>query len=257
MEELKRQQSPDACRSSTIDNDPQLLRAIREHRVNTWMTSPALEHVVRHDFGKRLGQLATEVGGVEEPVLFSDRPLVRPSYGRPFAFHCDAPSIGVDPATAATPPNASVSVLLFTHDVSPAAMQVFAIRESHRLVRDHLWGLKSPPPCDPKSLRVRFAPMESHMPDFFAKAPGLPWDDTVHVSAPVCGIEAGDVLVADTNLLVALGPNLVHEANVVWRWSIVGAASLPSFATDSWINTWRSSPKQIRFDAPSVFPPLY
>lgn len=101
------QLDPSDCR---IQNDPQRLKAINEHRCNVWMTESQTigKNFVRSDFGKILGSIASTLkednggvdgqknNGVRNPVLFCDRPLFQLPYGRPTMMHFAAPFFGLE-----------------------------------------------------------------------------------------------------------------------------------------------------------------
>lgn len=81
---------------SRIENDPQRLNAINEHRCNLWMTESQTigKEFVRGEFGKILGTLVE--ANIKNPVLFCDRPMFQLPYGRPSLMHFAAPFFGLD-----------------------------------------------------------------------------------------------------------------------------------------------------------------
>ncbi|CUG38282.1 Hypothetical protein, putative [Bodo saltans] len=258
-EELQSNRNAKLCRS-TVDNDPQLLRAIQNHRVNTWMTERSLEDYIRGDTGKALGRIANEVGGISLPVLFADQPIARPAFGRPHYFHCAAPVIGVN--NILDTPAATLLMLLQTP--SEAAMPMYVVENSHVLVRNRLSQLQGTARRDLlESMSTRFLPMESHMRHVVEKIfPATAGGDqqggtSVAKSVVLQGLNVGDVLIVDPCLLWGLGPNFTGEEALMWRGHVVGETSVASVEGPSWIRDWRSSSTRVDFRAAAVFPPLH
>lgn len=247
LEELESLKRSENC-GSTIANDPQLLKAIEEYRVNLWMTDRGIEAAIRGELGKALGRVAQEVAGVDSPVLFSDSPIARPAFGRPVLFHISAPTIGV---SFDAPTSAATTLLVFTHAASCTSMQPFIIRSSRDRVRSQLWG---PTRCvDPTKLELRFSPLESHIPHMTQHF--RLGDDAV--SEPLTGVMPGDTIVLDPHTMIGFGPNLSGDSNVVYRANVVSRSSTPSLQCLSWLVGWRSSPSRVKFSADVVFPRLY
>lgn len=252
LQQLQKERKPELC-DSTVDNDPQLLSAISDHRVNLWMTSKVIEQAVRGEFGKCIGRIAEDVGGVERPVLFNDAPIYRDALGRPFCYHCNAPWIGIK--HGATPDNASVCVYLCTDDVNECSLFAHVLMNSHMAVRSQL---KMPHGCseahvDPNKLLLSFIPMESHMP-FMTKH--FSFGDEV-VGRPLTMLRKGDVVVVNPFMMIGFGPNLLMDERVVWKLNVVSAESQPCLRLPSWVQSWRTSPQQVNFKAATVFPRLH
>lgn len=233
----------------TVDNDPQLLKAIMEHRCNVWMTNREVASFVREEATRcKLGDIAATVGGVDRPVLFADSPIARPPLGRPVYFHCSAPTIGT--ASLAVPHTArykAVTLLLFPQEVSAVSLQLSVVHGSHHKVRTQLGSIR------PSDLALTFLPMESHMPEMTKLFDGL---GDCRVEA-ITNIEAGSVMVVDPCLLLSFGPNFSLVNGLVYRMHVVDVSERPSLRPHSWIQSWRSSASHIDFDSPIVFPPLY
>ncbi|RNF06447.1 uncharacterized protein Tco025E_07626 [Trypanosoma conorhini] len=234
---------------STIYNDPQMLRAINEYRCNVWMTNKELESIVRDaSFWEPIGNIATEVGGVERPVLFSDAPMFREPYGGPFGYHCTAPSIGV--RLSGKQPLA-VSLLVFTHRPDRQTMPMFLLRGSHRFVQEQYLTQVSP-----GDLSLPFLPMESHIPEQLQR---FRFDSSV-VGGPVEGGDAigpGTVVLFSPHLMIGMDANASTERVVVYKLNLVAENAPPFLKSPSWITAWRSFPREVNFASPVVFPPFY
>ena len=89
---------------SRIQNDPQRLKAIDEHRCNIWMTEAATigKDYIHSSFGKKIGSLlslpssSSSSSSFSHPTLFADRPLFQLPYGRPTMMHFAAPMFGLE-----------------------------------------------------------------------------------------------------------------------------------------------------------------
>ncbi|EAN99794.1 hypothetical protein, conserved [Trypanosoma cruzi] len=236
------------CRS-TIKNDPQMLRAINEYRCNVWMTNKELENIVRDpSFWQPIGAIASDVGGVERPVLFADAPMFREPYGGPFGYHCTAPSIGVK--TNGNQPLA-VSLLVFTHRPDKQKMPLFVLKGSHRFVQDQYLRYVLP-----NVLSLPFLPMESHIPEQIKR---FNFDSSV-VGSPIEGGDAigpGTVVVLNPHLMIGVGANASTERVAVYKLNLIAENAPPFLKAPSWITAWRSLPREVNFASPVVFPPFY
>ncbi|KEG13356.1 hypothetical protein DQ04_01051090 [Trypanosoma grayi] len=234
---------------STVQNDPQMLRAINEYRCNVWMTNKELQSVVRDpSFWEPLGVIATDVGGVEQPVLFSDASIFREPYGSPFGYHCTAPTIGVKTNGSHM---VAVSLLVFTHRPDQQTMPLFVLKGSHRFVREQY--IRRVPPGD---LSLPFLPMESHIPEQIKR---FQFDSSV-VGAPMNGgdeISPGTVVVLDPHLMIGIGANASTARVVVHKLNLVSQDAQPFMKAPSWITAWRSLPAEVNFASPVVFPPFF
>lgn len=234
---------------STIHNDPQMLRAINEYRCNVWMTNKELQSIVRDPaFWGPLGNIATEIGGVERPVLFSDAPMFREPYGSPFGYHFTAPTIGVKTNLKRVQ---AVSLLLYTHCPDQLTLPLFLLKGSHRFVREQY--LKHVSAAD---LSLPFLPMQSHIPEQLKR---FTFDDSV-VGAPVAGGDAigpGTVVLLDPHLMVGMGANVSARRVVVYKMNLVSEDAPAFLRAPSWISAWRSLPREVNFASPVVFPPFY
>nr|CCD12888.1 unnamed protein product [Trypanosoma congolense IL3000] len=234
---------------ATVSNDPQMLRAINQYRCNVWMTNKDLQAMVRDpSFTETIGEVATNVGGVERPVLFCDAPMFREPYGGPFGYHCTAPTIGVKTNGKST--NA-VSLLVFTHRPDKQTMPMFVLKGSHLFVREQYISRVLP-----SDLALSFLPMETHIPEQLKR---FDFDDSV-IGAPIDDgdmIAPGTVVVVDPHLMIGLGTNASPSRVVVYKMNIVAEDASPMMRAPSWITGWRSLRREVSFSSPVVFPPLY
>jgi hypothetical protein len=102
-------------------------------------------------------------------------------------------------------------------------------------------------------MEISFSPMESHMP-FMLQHFNIPKSV---VSAPLAGVRSGDVLVVNPHLMLAFGPNLEAQENLILQVNVVPQAGVADLSVPSWIKGWRSSRSSIHFGASAVFPPLH
>ncbi|ORC92086.1 uncharacterized protein TM35_000043000 [Trypanosoma theileri] len=234
---------------STIQNDPQMLRAINEYRCNVWMTNKEIQTLVRDSsFWKPIGSIATNVGGVERPVLFSDAPMFREPYGSPFGYHCTAPTFGVKTNSRQVH---AVTLLLFTHSPNDYQMPLYILKNSHRFVREQY--ITRVPPVD---LSMPFLPMESHIPEQLKR---FNFDSSV-VGSLVEGAEnitPGTIIAVDPHLMIGMGPNASTERVVVYKLNMVAEDAPPFMKSPSWVTGWRSLPREVNFASPIVFPPFF
>ncbi|CBH14609.1 hypothetical protein, conserved [Trypanosoma brucei gambiense DAL972] len=234
---------------ATIFNDPQMLRAINEYRCNVWMTNKDLQHIVRdRSFAELIGGVATNVGGVDRPVLFSDAPMLREPYGSPFGYHCTAPTIGVKTNSSRT---SCVSLLVFTHQPDSQTMPLFVLKGSHRFVKEQYITRISP-----GDLWMPFIPMETHIPEQLKR---FNFDSSV-VGVPIEGGDAigpGTIIAVDPHLMIGMGCNASPSRVVVYRMNVVSEDATPFMGAPSWIVGWRSLRSEVSFSAPVVFPPLH
>ncbi|CCW61424.1 unnamed protein product [Phytomonas sp. EM1] len=237
--------------TSTVDNDPQMLAAIDKYRANAWMTNPALGTILQSDVRLKtsLARLSEFVGGVEQPVIFGDIPLLREAFGNPIGYHITAPSIGVRTNTHGI--SNAVTLVLFTFDPSSSKLPLFVMENSHRcIVKQYIHDV---PPCN---LSSPFPPAESHVASqvkHFCLNSSVVGKFVDNMDA----IRAGSVMVVDPHLLFGFGPNLSWEGEVVYKLNIVSKDAVPYLEAPSWIRGWRSFPQDINFDSPIVFPPLF
>ncbi|KAH9601431.1 hypothetical protein LSM04_001732 [Trypanosoma melophagium] len=234
---------------STIQNDPQMLRAINEYRCNVWMTNRELQVLVRDSsFWKPLGTIATDVGGVERPVLFSDAPMFREPYGSPFGYHCTAPTFGVRTNSRQV---YAVTLLVFTHSPNQQQMPLYILKNSHRFVREQY--IKCVPPTD---LSTPFLPMESHIPEQLKR---FKFDNSVigSLAEGVETISPGTIIAVDPHLMIGLGTNASTERVVVYKLNLVAEDAPPFMKSPSWVTSWRSLPREVNFASPTVFPPFF
>nr|CCC50710.1 conserved hypothetical protein [Trypanosoma vivax Y486] len=234
---------------STIHNDPQMLRAINEYRCNVWMTNKGMESIVRDpSFVHTVGKIATHIGGVERPVLFSDAPMFREPYGNPFGYHCTAPTIGVKTNLKSS---TAVSLLVFTHRPDSQSMPLYVLKNSHRFVRQQL-GVR----VSHSAFTAPFLPMEAHIPEqlkrfeFDDSVVGVPMEDS-HFIGP------GTIVALDPHLMIAMGMNASTSCLAVYKMNIVSENAKPFMQAPSWITAWRSLRGEVSFASPVVFPPLY
>lgn len=249
--------------TSTVRNDPQMLSAINEYRVNAWMTNSALETVIRDGpgFCAPVAELAEVVGGVERPVLFSDAPVFRGPYGNPVGYHCTAPCIGTrtnGKSEGGQLP--AVTIVIFTHTPSNLCLSPYILANSHRTVKEQYARQ-----VRPETLFPRFLPMEADMRDQLRR---FHFDDPV-VAVPLLSTAPsatdssapllcpGTVMVVDPHLMMAFGPNLTSDKCLVYRINVVSEDARPFLSAPSWIRGWRTVPREVSFSAPVVFPPLY
>lgn len=252
--------------TSTVSTDAQMLTAINDYRANAWMTNSELEAVLRDTdaFVKPLSQLVEIVGGVDDPVVFSDAPLLREAYGNSVGYHCTAPLIGTRTNARVSRGGgdaAAVSLILFTYTPTSTCLPPFVMRHSQHVVRaQYLHSVRA------QRLHCRFAPMESdtrdqlrHF-DFDASVVGeslvaLPTTHSSTAASPPL-IEAGTVMVVDPHLMMAFGPNMTDQSEVIYRLNVVSAKAKPFMSAPSWIRGWRTMPQEVSFASPAVFPPL-
>lgn len=238
----------------TIYNDTQMLHAITEHRANLWMTNKKLEKVLRSDYFKEaLGRIATEVGGVENPVIFSDSPLYREAYGGGVGYHCSASQIGI--RTTAQRSSLAVTLAVFTFAPSPLCFEPHILDGSHLPVRAQLNRC----PQLISKLYTPFPVSEYHVP--FALQQQFPGLDSTIVGKSLLStgsvdMTPGDVLVINPHLMVAYGPNFTPNPELVYRLHVVNEEAKPYLRSPSWIRSWRSLKKEVDFRSPIVFPTL-
>lgn len=254
--------------TSTVHDDPQMLASINRYRANAWMTNEALRSVLRMDAALKssLAAMAEMVGGVDQPVVFGDSPLLRPAFGNPVGYHCTAPMIGT--RTNARPPQGrgsgsapAVTLLVFTYAASKHCLEPYVLQNSHRFVQEQYIHR-----VPPQELFSFFMPHEAHIPFalqqfcFDRSVVGrslLPVGGGDGKTAGTSGISPGTVMVVDPHIMMAFGPNLGWESEVVYRLNVVSEGALPFLAAPSWIRGWRSLPREVHFASPVVFPPLY
>lgn len=243
--------------TSTIANDPQMLRAINAHGANAWMTNSELREIVESDdagFKQPLAQIAEIVGGVERPVVFGDSPVLRLSYGNAIAYQCTAPLIGVR-----TNPSSGLSVaatlILFTHTPSSMVLSPHILENSHRPVQEQY--IRS---VEPNLLVSRYRPMESHMP---SQLKHFHLDESVRAVPLLSSTSAspsigpGTVMIVNPHLMVGFGPNFSQHDEVVYRLHVIRQDAKPYMRAPSWIRGWRMTPHEINFNSPVVFPTLF
>jgi hypothetical protein len=247
---------------SSVYNDPARLKAINVHRCNTWMTDERVKAHVFGDVGKLLGRLAADVAGVQRPVLFADRPLVRDAFQRPTLFHCAAPLIGVQrhltgKADGLYDPNARLttcSAWVMLDDCAGLSSDFWVLRRSHEVVRRKLWDAVKRKGVDARDLTVEFAAMDSDVSYWLQKFPELEAGGEA-VSVP---LKAGSIVLCDPHLLAATGPNFTRHSHITTQFLMVSQTEAqPSVHPSSWVREWRAQSRHVDFGNGVIFPKLF
>lgn len=247
--------SLDPARSS-IANDPQRLAAINQFQVNSWMTHAHLKRLVHGDFGRDvLGFIARTVGGIASPVLFADRPLVRPMFWRQTAMHFLSPMVGIDrhgtDSTTGSSEPSCAAVWLFLDGSSPDLLSGDArvLTGSHR---ETMAAIRRKD-VDPRMLVMDYPAVEAHTPLWLTRFPTLL---TGYPSVP-CRPQSGTIVLVHPFLMHMLGANLNFTEHVSVQFFVIDKSSKPNVLLPSWISAWRTSSTNVDFTDPVIFPPLY
>jgi hypothetical protein len=226
---------------------PVVLDAIDLTRKNLWMTSEVIKQLLcgSGKVGSAAGRLASEVGGVEHPVLVADSPVLQEVFGAPYGYSMAGGCLPIDVTKGA---GSGVSIWAFTHTSSVSSSSVHLLRPVNRVeLQWQLHGL-----------------LQSRM----LKIPAREWETvTTHMTSRFnlgkCGtvsetvsVKPGSMLVVDPLVFVGLGPNNGWGETVALELQAVSRDAQMSLLPLSWVQLVAAQTVVPEFSCETLFPKL-